>query len=151
MNNLWLKGMVIIINMVLAQEKYNLNMKLKEKEKIYKQKIKNTKKQKSKQVKTRNKVQKAVKNKTIRAKVVVYVLLIFSALLVVSYRNSQITEKFTEVKNMKNDLAKVQKENEQLEASIESSINLKTIQQEAESQLGMKKIGWRSKSLYKSS
>ena len=82
-----------------------------------------------------NKIEKKVK-----VKVVLLVAFLFSILLVISYRNSQITEKFTEVRNLKNDLAAIEKENEQLQVSIESSINLSTIEKEAQEQLGMKRL-----------
>lgn len=74
-----------------------------------------------------------------KRKVVLYVVMIFSSLLVISYRNSQITEKFTEIKGLKGDLATIQKENEQLEVNIESSINLTNIEKEASERLGMQK------------
>ena len=76
----------------------------------------------------------------IKRKALFYVGIVFSALLVISYRNSKITEQFTEVKNLKSNLATIQKENEQLEVNIESSVNLKTIEKEAMEQLGMKKL-----------
>ena len=74
-----------------------------------------------------------------KRKAVLYVVMIFSSLLVISYRNSQITEKFTEIKGLKGDLATIQKENEQLEVNIESSINLTNIEKEASERLGMQK------------
>ena len=82
----------------------------------------------------------AKKEKKAKVKAIVYVAVIFSVLLVISYRNSQITEKFAEVKNLKSNLAAVQKENEQLEVSIQSSINLSKIEKEAKEQLGMQKL-----------
>lgn len=101
-------------------------------------------KKKKKSVQNKKTKQKANVNKNIeklnRKKVVLYITLAFGVLLVISYRNSQITEKFSEVKNLKNDLAVIQKENEQLEVNVESSINLSTIEKEAEEQLGMKKL-----------
>lgn len=75
-----------------------------------------------------------------KAKAFLYVGAVFAVLLVISYRNSQITEQFSEVKNLKSDLASVQKENEQLEVNIESSINLTNIEKEATEQLGMQKL-----------
>ena len=74
-----------------------------------------------------------------KAKAFFYVAIVFCALLVISYRNSQITEQFTEVKNLKSELANLEKENEQLEVNIESSINLTNIEKEATEQLGMQK------------
>ena len=65
---------------------------------------------------------------------------IFLLLLVVSYRNSLITEKFNEIQNKKAQLAAIEKTNEQLEVSIEGSLNLSNIEQEAKKILGMKKL-----------
>mgnify|MGYP000049102839 CR=1 FL=1 len=74
-----------------------------------------------------------------KAKAFFYVGAVFAVLLVISYRNSKITEQFSEVKNLKSDLASIQKENEQLEVNIESSINLTNIEKEASEKLGMQK------------
>ena len=49
---------------------------------------------------------------------------IFILLLTISYRNSQINEKFNEAQNLKKELSALQKENEQLEVNIENSLNL---------------------------
>ena len=59
----------------------------------------------------------------LKKKVVVYIALIFAMLLVVSYRNSLITE-----------------ENQQTQVSIESNLNLSKIEEEAKSKLGMQKL-----------
>lgn len=106
---------------------------------------KNTKNKQANKVKknnSKNNTNKKIAKKEKKAKIkaVLYVAVIFSVLLVISYRNSQITEKFAEVKNLKSNLAAVQKENEQLEVSIQSSINLSKIEKEAKEQLGMQKL-----------
>ncbi len=74
------------------------------------------------------------------AKMMVYVAIGFMILLAISYRNSVINEKFAEIKKLKSNLATLQKENEQLEANIESNLNLKTIEQSARDSLGMQKL-----------
>lgn len=89
----------------------------------------NTSKKKNKEVKTVKK-----------AKIVFFVLIAFLAFFTISYRNAIIDSKHAEIKKLKSDLAIVEKENEQLEATIESRLNLKTIQEEAENLLGMKKL-----------
>lgn len=76
----------------------------------------------------------------IKAKVILYVALIFGVLLAISYRNSLITENFAKIKNLKTNLAAVQKENEQLEVNIESSLNLNNVEKLAKEQLGMQKL-----------
>lgn len=75
-----------------------------------------------------------------KARIIGYVAVIFGVLLAISYRNSLITENFTQVKNLKTELAAIQKENEQLEVNIESSVNLNNIEKEATEQLGMQKL-----------
>lgn len=67
------------------------------------------------------------------------VLAIFVILLTISYRNSLINEKFTDIKEMKSELASIKKENEQLKVNIESQMNLTNIEQKAKDELGMQK------------
>lgn len=81
------------------------------------------------------------------AKMMLYVAIGFMILLAISYRNSVINEKFTKIKELKSNLSTLQKENEQLEANIESSLNLKTIEQSARDTLGMQKLD-NSQSVY---
>ena len=64
----------------------------------------------------------------------------FLVLLVISYRDSLITEKFNEIQKMKSNLAAVEKTNEQLQVSIEGSLNLSNVEKEAKKKLGMNKL-----------
>lgn len=75
-----------------------------------------------------------------KIKIVLFILLGFIAFFTISYRNAIIDSKYAKIKSLRADLATVEKQNEQLQATIESRLNLKTIQQEAEEQLGMKKL-----------
>lgn len=75
-----------------------------------------------------------------KLKIVLFVLIGFLAFFTISFRNAMIDSKYAEIKKLKNDLALVEKENEQLQAGIESHLNLKTIQEEAETLLGMKAL-----------
>ena len=75
-----------------------------------------------------------------KLKIVLFVLIGFLAFFTISFRNAMIDSKYAEIKKLKNNLALVEKENEQLQAGIESHLNLKTIQEEAETQLGMKAL-----------
>lgn len=68
------------------------------------------------------------------------VIAIFALLLTISYRNSQINEKFSEVQSLKKELSALEKENEQLKVSIENSLNLNTIEKLAKEKLGMQKL-----------
>lgn len=90
-----------------------------------------------KQVKKKQKEKRELK---IEVKVIAYIAIGFAILLAISYRNSVINEKFTQNKSLKSSLAALQKENEQLEVSIENSLNLKTIEQSARELLGMQKL-----------
>lgn len=73
-------------------------------------------------------------------KLTIVVISVFILLLTISYRNSQINEKFNEVQTLKKELSSLQKENEQLKVSIENSLNLNTIEKLAKEKLGMQKI-----------
>lgn len=84
------------------------------------------------------KKQKELKKKKI--KTTMYVLIAFSIVFLLSYRNAKIDENFAVVRSLKEDLEAVEKENAQLEVSIESSLNLTNIEQQAKSLLGMQKL-----------
>lgn len=71
---------------------------------------------------------------------VVLIMIIFAILLGVSYRSSLINERFNEIQTAKNKLSAIEKTNDQLEVSIESSLNLNNIEQAAREQLGMQKL-----------
>ena len=73
-------------------------------------------------------------------KLTMFAVIIFAVLLAISYRNSQINIKFAEMQSQKKELANLQKENEQLEISIENSLNLSNIEKEAKEQLAMEKL-----------
>lgn len=78
--------------------------------------------------------------KKIQMKLTLLVIGIFILLLTISYRNSQINEKFSQVQTLKRELSSLEKENEQLKVSIENSINLNTIEKLAKEKLGMQKL-----------
>lgn len=90
---------------------------------------------KKKQVKEQSK--KQLKS---HIKAVMYILAIFSVLLAISYRNSLINESFNRKTDLQNQLAVTQKENEQLQVSIENSLNLSNIEKIAKEKLGMQKL-----------
>lgn len=72
--------------------------------------------------------------------VTLLVVVAFATLLTISYRNTQINEEFTEMQNKKAELASLQKENEQLQVTIENSLNLSNIEKQAKEKLGMQKL-----------
>ena len=93
--------------------------------------------------KTNNKAKSKVqvnKQKKRHTKIMLYVAVGFAILFAISYRNSIIDEKFSEIKTLKSKLASIEKENEQLEVNIENNLNLKTIEQSAKENLGMQKL-----------
>ena len=100
------------------------------------------KKKRTTKAKTKNtkntKIQKKEKSK--KVKQTLTVLALFVVLVAISYRNSEINESFSKVQSLKTDLAAIQKENEQLEVSIENSLNLNNIEQVAKEKLGMQKL-----------
>ena len=65
---------------------------------------------------------------------------IFVVLLTISYRNSQINEKFNKVQKLKRQISTLQKENEQTKVNIENNLNSNYIEQQAKEKLGMKKL-----------
>lgn len=89
--------------------------------------------------KQKAKTQAKKKNKN-QVKVMAYVMIGFIVLFAISYRNSIINEKFSEIKTLKSNLATIEKENEQLEVNIENNLNLKNVEQSAKEMLGMQKL-----------
>lgn len=84
------------------------------------------------------KISKAQKRR--QAKLTLTVIAIFALVLTISYRNSQINEKFTQVQSQKKELASLQKENEQLKVNIANGLNLNNIEKLAKEKLGMQKL-----------
>ena len=74
-----------------------------------------------------------------RIKCILCLLIGFAVLFAISYRNSQIDESFSKLKASEAELSLIQKENEQLEVSIENSLNLSEVERVAREQLGMQK------------
>lgn len=99
---------------------------------------KNKKKQTRSSVKTKNNTKvKLMQNHKLNA--VKYVAVGFIILFAIGYRNSVINENFNEKENLKSELSAIQKTNEQLEVSIENSLNLNNVEQAAKERLGMQK------------
>lgn len=83
-------------------------------------------------------ISKEQKNRQIKLTLVV--IGIFILLLTISYRNSQINEKFSNIQTLKKELSSIEKENEQLKVSIENSLNYNNIERQAKEKLGMQKL-----------
>ena len=75
-----------------------------------------------------------------QTKTVIYVVIAFAVLFAISYRNSQIDESFAKIQDLKQELSELEKENMQLEISIENSTNLNNLEQQAKELLGMQKL-----------
>ena len=75
-----------------------------------------------------------------RAKLIVAIVAVFSAIFTISYRNSQIDESFTKNEEMKKAYLAVEKENEQMKVDIENSLNYNHVEQQAKELLGMQKL-----------
>ena len=67
---------------------------------------------------SRKKQEISKKEKARRRSQICSVLVIFALLVVISYRNSLITEEFKAIQSLKSDLSNIEKENKQLEVSI---------------------------------
>ena len=101
---------------------------------------KKSKQKQSPQEKMRQNVKVSKKEKSRRISQTLTVLALFVILLTISYRNSLINEKFSDVQDLKVELSAIKKENEQLEVNIENSLNLNNIEQIAKEKLGMQKL-----------
>lgn len=127
----------------MVQSKYQYGTSPRKLEPDYSRKTKKTQ-QKSKlkivenQPRQQIKISKEQKNKNF--KLTVTVVGLFLLLLTISFRNSQIDNKFNEIQEQKKQLAILQKENEQLKVSIANSLNLNNVEKVAKEELGMQKL-----------
>ena len=90
------------------------------------------------EINKKNKASSTEKKKQI--KMSLCIVGIFALLLTISYRNSQINEKFNKVQTLKREISSLQKENEQTKVNIENNLNSNYIEQQAKEKLGMKKL-----------
>ena len=88
----------------------------------------------------RQQVQISKEQRKKQLKLTAIVLVIFAVLMVISCRNSQIDKQFNNIQNQKKQLSVLQKENEQLKVSIENSLNLNNVENQAKDKLGMQKL-----------
>ena len=70
-----------------------------------------------------------------QTRVTLIVIAIFAVLLTISYRNSQINEKFNNVQTLKKQLSSIEKENEQMKVNIENGLNLNNIEKLAKEEI----------------
>ena len=92
----------------------------------------------------RNKTKNISKASIIRRKdqfkLIAAVLIVFSAVLRMSYRNSQIDESFSKTEELKEKDMAIEKENDQMKVDIENSLNYNNVEQQAKELLGMQKL-----------
>ena len=92
----------------------------------------------------RNKTKNISKASIIRRKdqfkLIATVLIVFSAVLTMSYRNSQIDESFSKTEELKEKYMAIEKENDQMKVDIENSLNYNNVEQQAKELLGMQKL-----------
>ena len=96
---------------------------------------------KTKKVNTNNKNKPKTKPKLKpHAKTILYVFFGFALLFALSYQNSLINESFDKKEDLKQELATLEKENEQARVNIQNSLNLANVEKSAKDMLGMKKL-----------
>ncbi len=88
----------------------------------------------------RQQIKVSIEQRKRQLKTTVTVVGLFLLLLTISCRNSQIDKKFDQIQEQKKQLATLQKENEQLNVSIQNSVNISTIEKVAKEELGMQKL-----------
>lgn len=94
---------------------------------------------KTKKKKTTKK-QKLNKQRQTEIKIIKYMIVGFCIIFAIAYRNSKIDERFNQIQSLKDELSVIEKENVQLEISIENSMNLNNLEQQAKELLGMQKL-----------
>lgn len=107
------------------------NPQKQKKQKKYQEQLKINEKQRRENMK----LEKKKHNKN-----VAFIIAIFLILLAISYRSSLINERFSAIQKDKETLSALQKTNDQLEVSIEGSLNLKNVEEVAKDKLGMQKL-----------
>lgn len=84
---------------------------------------------------------KQTQNDTAKIKFSIFTKCVLLCLIVfiMIFRNSQISQSFSEIQKLKSSITSIEKENSQLEISIQNSLNLNNIEQAAKELLGMQK------------
>ncbi len=102
--------------------------------------IKKTYPKKSTARKNKQESKKQQEKKPSKAKIISYIAIGFVTLFVISYRYAVIDQTYSDLTDKQSELSSIEKETDQLEATIESSLKLTTIEEEAEELLGMQKL-----------
>ena len=75
-----------------------------------------------------------------KPKAIVYLVIAFSLLFMIGYRNTIIDQNFAQLQKSKNELVLLEKQNQQAKIQIENSLNLENIEKIASEKLGMRKL-----------
>lgn len=97
----------------------------------------------TKKANTSNKVnRKATRKNKVKTRTLITtnLFIIFAILFVMIYRNSLISQSFSQIQSLKSQVTELQKENDQLEIGIQNSLNINNIEQAAKELLGMQKL-----------
>ncbi len=131
------------VKKLMAQAKYQYGTSPRKIEPDYTRKTKQRPKRKALKVVEdlpRQQIKISSEQRKRQLKMTVTVVGLFLLLLTISCRNSQIDRQFDKIQNQKKQLAALQKENEQLNVSIQNSINISNIEKVAKEELGMQKL-----------
>ena len=97
-------------------------------------------KNKTTPVKKQTKKDKVAEVRKTKVLVTLNCLVVLAVLFAIIFRNSLITQAFAQNQKLKTDISNLQKENDQLEISIQNSVSISDIEQQAKEQLGMQKL-----------
>lgn len=123
----------------MANQKYQYETSPRKLEPQYKDAKPKVKKQTT-APKKKNVSKEILTHKMNRKKLILSLIVIFSAIFAISYRNSKIDESFAKNEELKQEYLLIQKENDQINVDIENSLNLANIEQAAKEQLGMQNL-----------
>lgn len=99
-----------------------------------------TKKPKTTTKATTKKQNKKAISKGLKIKIVFNAIFIFTILFGLIYQNAQVSQIFSQIQGLKSQATEIQKENSQIEISIQNELNLSNIEETAKNMLGMKKL-----------
>ena len=111
-------------------------------DKIVKGKVQKTKetKQPNNKKNPPKKISEAKLARKLQVQMFVKIVLILVIFVAVTFKDSQKDQMFTQIKTLKAEITQLNKDNDQLEISIQNSLNLNTIEQAAKDLLGMQKL-----------
>ncbi len=98
-----------------------------------------TKKKSEKKPPKKQLTEKQLKTRA-KAEIALKVILILGIFFVMTLKDSEKDQLFTQIKTLKTEITQLNKDNDQLEISIQNSLNLNTIEQAAKDLLGMQKL-----------